>query len=120
MHVELQVWVRERKPATAVEAVQLADDYVQVRRTAVDPSKEARRNPNERSRSTTNKGCFTCGQEGHIAQGCRRGAKSPRITSTAATSTRAAPKTGREGINCYNCGQRGHIATSPLRWFVDA
>ena len=54
MHVELQVWVRERKPATAVEAGQLADDFVQVRRTAVDPSKEVRRNPNDRSCSTTN------------------------------------------------------------------
>ena len=37
--MELQVWVRERKPVTAVEAVQLADDYVQVRRTAVDPTR---------------------------------------------------------------------------------
>ena len=40
MHVELQVWVRERKPATAVEAVQLADDYVRVRHTAVDPTRK--------------------------------------------------------------------------------
>ena len=119
MPVELQVWVRERKPATAVEAGQRADDYMQVRRTAVDPSKEARRDPNERSCSTTNKGCFTSGQEDHIARGCRRGAKSPGITSTAAASTRAAPKMGREGIKCYNCGQRGHIATSSLRRFVD-
>ena len=55
MPVELQVWVGERKPATAVEVGQLADNYVQVKRTAVDPSKEARRNPNERSHSTTNK-----------------------------------------------------------------
>ena len=39
MHVELQVWVRKRKPATAVEAGQLADDYVQVRHTAVDPTR---------------------------------------------------------------------------------
>ena len=120
MPVELQVWVRERKPATAVEAVQLADTYVQVRCTAVDPSKEARRNLNERPCSTTKKGCFTCGQEGHIARGCRKGAKSPGITSTAAASTGAQPKTGKEGIKCYNCGQRGHIATSSLRWFVDA
>ena len=37
MPAELQVWVRERKPATAVEV----GDNVQVRRTAVDPSKEA-------------------------------------------------------------------------------
>ena len=48
---------------------------------------------------------------GHIAQDCRRGAKSPGITSTAAASTRAPSKTGKEGIKCYNCGQRGHIAT---------
>ena len=47
MPEELQVWVGERKPVTAVEAGQLADNYVQVRRTAVDLSKEARRNPNE-------------------------------------------------------------------------
>ena len=120
MHVELQVWVRERKPATAVEAVQLADDYVQVRHTAVDPSKEASRNPNERSRSTTTKGCFTCGQEGHIVRDCRRGVKSPGMTSTAAVSTRAPPKTGREDIKCYNCSQRGHTATSSLQWFADA
>ena len=60
--MELQVWVRERKPATAVEAVQLADDYVQVRHTAVDPSKEARRNPNKRSCSTTKRDAFPVGK----------------------------------------------------------
>ena len=66
----LQDWVRERKLATAVETGQWADDYVQVRCTAVDPSKGARRNPNERSRSTASMGCFTCGQEGHIERDC--------------------------------------------------
>ena len=37
----LQDWVRERKLAIAVEAGQLADDYVHVRHTAVNPSKGA-------------------------------------------------------------------------------
>ena len=72
MPVELQVWVEERKPATVVETGQLADNHVQVRCTAVNPSREARRNPNERSHSTANVGCFTCGQEGHRARDCRK------------------------------------------------
>lgn len=96
MPVELQVWVGERKPATAVEAGQLADDYVQVRRTALDPSKEARKNPNERYRGT--KGCYNCGQEGHIACDCRKGVKSSGTISMTAATTSVPPKTGKEGI----------------------
>ena len=74
-------------------------------------NKDARRNFNERSCSTTTKGCFTCGKEGRIARDCRRGAKSPGITSmaaasTAAASTRALPRTGKEVLQLWP--ERGH------------
>ena len=90
MPIDLQLWVRERMLATAVEAGQLADGYIQIRRTALGTSKEAQRNPNEKGRGAT---------------------KGLRGICSGMTTAGLLPKTGMESVKCYNGSQKGHIAS---------
>ena len=64
----VRIWVSERKPKSVTEARQLADDYVQARR-----SKEGSRTKEPSSLRTTGhseRQCFMCGKSGHASHDC--------------------------------------------------
>ena len=90
----VRIWVRERKPKTATEAGQLADDYVQARR----------QEKNVPGASTGGEGssprqCGYCGRIGHSTEECRHLKKREEMGSS-----RPAPRRV-----CFKCGEEGHI-----------
>ena len=63
---QLRVWVTDRKPKTSTEAGQMADEYVQTRKS----TQESKQVLGERINKEPLQ-CHTCGKAGHIAQDCR-------------------------------------------------
>ena len=66
MPVDLRVWVSERKPATATEAGQLADDYLQARKQLTKMPGGGDR----KEKMTETRKCHKCHVEGHLARNC--------------------------------------------------
>ena len=100
MPLELQVWVRERKPKTVKETGEIADDYVLARKGTVQEKR-----------------CHKCGQKGHLAGSCPTAGNSAGGVdrrrdgsgSTTAQKGSGFPRMKAEP-RCYQCGQLGHIA----------
>ena len=87
-------------PKTAVEAGELADQYIQARgavRSTGSANVKQERRPVERR-------CHECKEVGHLAREC------PNKNKMSKGSDRRDPKEKRPLI-CFNCHQRGHKAT---------
>ena len=68
--MDVQVWVRERKPKTSEEAGQLADDYLQARKQTNDQPWSAKKSIR----------CYRCKKLGHTAKECRGSSEPSRGT----------------------------------------
>ena len=90
-------WIKERKPATSMEAGQLADDFELARRQTVEHKKSGER-PHTGPRR-----CHTCGGIGHFARDCKKGKDEEEVVKKDGTR--------RPEVKCYNCQQKGHIST---------
>ena len=100
MPPDLKLWIKERMPKTAVEAGELADQYMQARgavRSTGSANVKQERRPVERR-------CHECKEVGHLAREC------PNKNKMSKGSDRRDPKEKRALI-CFNCHQRGHKAT---------
>ena len=67
------MWVRERKPKTAAEAGQLAEDYVQACQSGTTTA--PRRGVKWRQEAVKPRRCHTCNTVGHLARDCLQGSK---------------------------------------------
>ena len=110
----VRIWVRERKPKTATEAGQLADDYVQARRQEGKVSAEAGRGGEPtRYQAGTRPKCDNCGRIGHRTRECRRGpARSSGPREPSKPPGTGAEKEKFKDMTCWKCFQKGHIAAN--------
>ncbi|XP_065062272.1 uncharacterized protein LOC135689086 [Rhopilema esculentum] len=100
--LELQIWIRERKPTTSEEAAILADDYLLARKATI------------RGQGTQEIRCHGCKKTGHILKNCPVpkqadttvpvGKRKPENDTIQHTPTRSST------IQCFKCGRPGHIA----------
>ena len=97
MPLDLQLWIRERKPGTSVKMASLADDYVLAHKATKDKDQKGDRRVQ----------CHKCRRFGHIAKDC----------TTTTTGEEKKPTDGAKGsrperadVRCYRCNQLGHIA----------
>jgi len=104
MPEDIRVWVRERKPKTAAEAGELADDYLQARKREMkaEPIRTTDKSPEAAER----KRCYTCGSVKHLAWECPQGSR-----SGGAAPGRERHQKQEGEVKCFNCGRRGHIST---------
>lgn len=70
---DIRVWLRDRKPDTSVKAGQLAEDYLQARRPARTTVKQEMPRKGEKNPGGGQR-CHACGELGHFARDCKRGA----------------------------------------------
>ena len=94
--------MEERRPKTAEEAAQLADDYFRARKQATHPFKQIEGKTPMESQSTRR--CYTCKQLGHFAKDCP-------VQESGRSESAATGKNGRESEyenRSYNCGKKGH------------
>ena len=96
---EIQIYVRERKPESAMQAGGLADDYVQARRPLRDGTKVQ-----EKTENSTR--CQYCEKRGHTAKECRKAAADRSSSSSSRTETAK----WKDTRVCYSCKEVGHIA----------
>ena len=100
---ELRVWVTDRKPKTSTEAGQMADEYVQARKSTQETK------PVLAIGERNNKDplqCHTCGKAGHTARDCRM----KSIGGQKKSEKEDKEKNGRSELRCFNCGGRGHMS----------
>ena len=99
---DLRVWVTERKPKTAMEAGELADDYLQARKTAPKEGKEQTRGGDRRFSYAGLRRCNNCRFVGHLAKDCRRAAVSQNKPAAAGQSSDG--PAGQTRMNAYTPG----------------
>ena len=74
---EVRVWVKERKPRTSEDAGRLAEDYRQARKMELwTPALKTS------ARRGIQRGCYSCGQLGHMAKDCSSGGGKKVSSST--------------------------------------
>ena len=105
---DIRIWVSERKPKTCTAAGQLADDYLQARRSSKErylPDRGARTGRRQDTREQRH--CHTCGQTGHLARECPKGIRS----GWSPDRKDRPPRQEKREVICFNCRQKGHIST---------
>ena len=100
---ELRVWVTDRKPKTSTEAGQMADKYVQARKSTQESKQVSGEKINKEPLQ-----CHTCGKAGHTARDCRM--KSIGGQKSRNEKEDQEKKNGRSELRCFNCGGRGHMS----------
>ena len=68
---EVNICVQEKKPRTAIEAGQLADEYMLARQRSVGP-RQSGHQVTENSSSRERIICNYCSKQGHLAWDCRK------------------------------------------------
>ena len=117
---EVRVWVTERKPKSAAEAGQLAEDYLQARSTGLPSLSNDRSPPGP---------CPRCGQLGHWARACQNPSRPNPTTPSQSYSPRPShyrpadqgkqrpppqrtpSDTQPHSVTCFNCNEKGHYAS---------
>lgn len=107
----IRIWVRERKPKTATEAGQLADDYVQARRQESRASAEAGKG-GEPTRNPAKPKCDNCGRIGHRTRDCRSRPARSSGSREPSKQTTGGDKEKFKDVTCWKCFQKGHIAVN--------
>ena len=104
----LRIWLKEKKPRSAVEAGTYADEYVEARKGTYSGKSRgfgslggmtSGRNASE---GVTRK-CFKCGEAGHLRDRC------PKVQEKVTPMKLKTEQTAKN-IRCYSCGQAGHFA----------
>ncbi|KAL5516201.1 hypothetical protein EMCRGX_G001479 [Ephydatia muelleri] len=114
--VNVKIWVEERRPGTAEEAAQLADDYFLARKQAAQPFKPSEGKTPMESQSARR--CYMCKQTGHVAKDC------PSRKSEGVAAVKSGKELEPNGgarqpvpvfrekrdwtkVECFNSGKRG-------------
>ena len=110
---EVSIWVQEKKPRTAIEAGQLADEYMLVRQRSIGP-RQGGHQLTENSLGRERIRCNYCSKQGHLARDCRK-AKSDQLKEADKEKPNTdgdKPKADKSKIKCYNCKEMGHFASN--------
>ena len=86
------MWVSDKKPTSATQAGQMADNYKRARKDIPSAGKDTSRGPLDRRR------CNNCGREGHQTKDCY------------SLSPGSKGEVSQHDIKCLNCGLLGHSA----------
>ena len=116
--MNVKIWVEERRPGTAEEAAQLADDYFRARKQAAQPLKPSEGKTPMESQSARR--CYMCKLTGHIAKDCpsrksedvAAGKSGKELEPNGGGARQPVPvfreKRDWTKVECFNCGKRGH------------
>ena len=96
----VRVWVKERKPKTALEAGQLADDYSEARKQT---AKESRPGADLTSPASNEK---PTQEQPNKEEGDKRSTKERHYSRSGYRN-----KDHHSHVTCYNCGRQGHFAS---------
>ena len=99
----VRVWVKERKPKTALEAGQLADDYSEARKQT---AKESRPGVDLASPASSEKPTRHDQEQPDKEEGDKRSAKERHYSRSGYRN-----KDHHSHMTCYNCGRQGHFAS---------
>eukprot|EP00731_Ephydatia_muelleri_P034076 Em0046g19a len=99
----VRVWVKERKPKTALEAGQLADDYSEARKQT---AKESRPGVDLASPASSEKPTRHDQEQPDKEEGDKRSAKERHYSRSGYRN-----KDHHSHVTCYNCGRQGHFAS---------
>ncbi|XP_048881447.1 uncharacterized protein LOC125748837 [Brienomyrus brachyistius] len=102
---ELQVWIRERNPASASDAAALADVFVAARRKAQSWSCARWRRDRDSNRSISNRATRLSPPLMKISSG----GKSVADRGGPVKQSPVLRTSGSKPLVCYQCGQEGHI-----------
>ena len=102
----VRVWVKERKPKTALEAGQLADDYSEARKQTAKESHESRvsRPGADLTSPASNK--KPTQEQPDKEEGDKRSTKERHYSRSGYRN-----KDHHSHVTCYNCGRQGHFAS---------
>ena len=99
----VRVWVKERKPKTALEAGQLPDDYSEARKQT---AKESRPGVDLASPASSEKPTRHDQEQPDKEEGDKRSAKERHYSRSGYRN-----KDHHSHVTCYNCGRQGHFAS---------
>ena len=107
---EVHIWVQEKKPETVLQAGQLSDDYVRVRKQAGGVGARERPPTIAKKEEFRADGvlCQYCHKRGHTATECRK-AKADRAFEKKGPGDAKQTSDRDRSRRCYNCQQFGHI-----------
>ena len=100
----LRIWVSEHKPESVAQASELAENYVQARKTF--PRHKLSTGGQKGGLGKETQKCHSCHKEGHLARDCP--AKETPILS--GKEMPSGTDKVKKPLRCFNCNQVGHIA----------